>query len=210
MRKTSGITVFLILVLLGALSAWYFWRQRQDHDSPPPPPAIAEPAAAEPAAAEPAIAEPAAAAPAAAAPVAAEPVAAAPAAAEPVAAAPVAAAPAAAAPAATAIIMAPPPKLSVPKDKPSPKFLACEKEIATILEKIKTIDALHRQLVQEEKKTYPFFDQEGNLSPSEIAARRRKHAQEQLKRKKAIDAASANLRQLNLQLKRKRRELRSL
>lgn len=157
MRKASGITVFLILVLLGALAAWYFWRQRQEREAPPPPDTT--------------IAEP---------------------------------------PAATAIVIAPPPTVPEPEEAPSPKFLACEQEVAVLMEKIKAADADHRRLVQEEKKTYPLFDREGNLSPSEIAALRRKHAQEQLARKKAIAAASSELRQLNLELKRKRRELRRL
>ncbi len=157
MRKTSGLTAFLVVVLLGALAAWYFWRQRQEREAPAAPDTT--------------IAAP---------------------------------------PAAPAIVVAPPATVREPEEAPSAGFLACEKEIAALVDKIKAADADHRRLVQEEKKTLPLFDQEINLSPSEITALRRKHAQEQLARKKAIAAASSNLRQLNLELKSKRRELRRL
>lgn len=96
------------------------------------------------------------------------------------------------------------------KKGPSPEFLALEKEIAALVDKIKAADAEHRRLVQEEKKTFPLFDREENLTPGEIAARRQKHAQEQLARKNAVADAGAKLRELNLELKRKRRELRNL
>ncbi|HOG51889.1 MAG TPA: hypothetical protein PKY10_14970, partial [Lentisphaeria bacterium] len=109
------------------------------------------------------------------------------------------------------VVVVTPPIVSKPKkEAPSPEFLALEKEIATLVDKVKAADAEHRRLVQEEKKTFPLFDQEENLTPDEIAARRQKHAQEQLARKKAVATASAKLRELNLELRRKRRELRNL
>jgi len=156
MRNTSGFVLFLVVVLLGGLAAWYFWRQHMEREALP---------AAEPPAAEPPV----------------------------------------------EVVVVTPPIVSKPKkEAPSPEFLALEKEIATLVDKVKAADAEHRRLVQEEKKTFPLFDQEENLTPGEVAARRQKHAQEQLARKKAVATASAKLRELNLELKRKRRELRSL
>jgi len=113
-------------------------------------------------------------------------------------------------PAAEAIVVTPPIVSKPKKEAPSPEFISLEEEIAVLVDKVKAADAEHRRLVQEEKKTFPLFDQEENLTPGEVAARRQKHAQEQLARKKAVATASAKLRELNLELKRKRRELRSL
>lgn len=149
MRKTSGFVLFLIVILLGCLAAWHFWRQRQEREESP-----------------------------------------------------------ATEPTTETVIM--PPIIPQRKKGPSPEFLALEKEIAALVDKVKEADAEHRRLVQEEKKTFPLFDQEENLSPGEIAARRKKHAQEQLARKKAVADAGVKLRELNLELKRKRRELRNL